>query len=35
MYYVFAINISKITLEIYYSKEIATELFFFEATFFS
>ena len=35
MFYVFAINISKIMLEIYYSKEIVTELFVFEATFFS
>ena len=35
MFYVFAINISKIMLEIYYSKEIATELFVFETTFFS
>lgn len=33
MFYVFAINISKIMLEIYYSKEIATELFVFETTF--
>ena len=35
MFYVFAINISKIMLEIYYSKELVTELFVFEATFFS
>ena len=35
MFYVFAINISKIMLEIYYSKKIVTELFVFEATFFS
>ena len=33
MFYVFVI--SKIMLEIYYSKEIVTELFVFEATFFS
>ena len=33
MFYVFAINISKIMLEIYYSKEIATELFVFDTTF--
>ena len=35
MFYVFVINIGKIMLEIYYSKEIVTELFVFEATFFS
>ena len=35
MFYVFAINISKIMLEIYYSEEVVTELFVFEATFFS
>ena len=33
MFYVSAINISKIMLEIYYSKEIATELFVFKTTF--
>ena len=33
MFYVFAINISKIMLEIYCSKEIVTELFVFETTF--
>ena len=35
MFHVFVINIGKIMLEIYYSKEIVTELFVFEATFFS
>ena len=33
MFYVFVINIGKIMLEIYYSKEIVTELFVFETTF--
>ena len=35
MFYVFVINIGKIMLEIYYSKDIVTELFVFETTFFS
>ena len=35
MFYVFVINIGKIMLEIYYSKEVVTELFVFEGTFFS
>ena len=35
MFYVFVINIGKIMLEIYYSKDIVRELFVFETSFFS